>query len=68
METNKYKNNFKVFTRTVKALSNSQGYYSRMWRNIKTKSYSELKNFRNVLNNIDTEFKDGVDAILFIEG
>lgn len=66
--TNKYKNNFKVFTRTIKTLSNSQGYYSRMWNNIKSKSYSKLKNFRNVLNNIDIEFKDSVDVILFIEG
>lgn len=66
--TDKYKNNYKVFMDTINTLKNSQGYYGRLYNTITNMSVKDRLKFKKHINGLDTEFKNSVDVILFIEG
>ena len=60
-------NNFKMFLSTVRTLSCSQGFYSRMQRDINEWTDEEFENAREYFNNLPQKFNDPVDVILFLE-
>lgn len=59
--------NFKMFLHTVRTLSNSQGFYSRMQGAIDEWTDEEFENARNYFNNLPQKFNDTVDVVLFLE-
>lgn len=61
------KTNFEVFMETVKNLSSSQGFYSRLWNTICEMSEDDLDRAKEQLNNLDTKFNDSVDVVMFLE-
>lgn len=61
-------NNWKIFKDTVYTLSTAQGYYSRLRQRIEDMTMDELAELENKINNLDIEFKEPVDVILFLEG
>ena len=60
-------NNFKMFLSTVRTLSGSQGFYSRMQRTIDEWTDEEFENAREYFNNLPQRFNDPVDVVLFLE-
>ena len=60
-------NNFKMFLETVKIFSNSQGFYSRMQREINEWTDEEFENAREYFNNLPQKFNDTLDVVLFLE-
>ena len=60
-------NNFKMFLATVRMLSNSQGFYSRMQRAIDEWTDDEFENAREYFNNLPQKFNDTLDVVLFLE-
>ena len=59
--------NFKMFLHTVNTLRYSQGYYSRMARDIENWSTEERENAENYFNSLPQKFNDEVDVVLFLE-
>ena len=60
-------NNFKMFLETVRMFSNSQGFYSRMQREINEWTDEEFENAREYFNNLPQKFNDTLDVVLFLE-
>ena len=58
--------NYEIFLRTVKTLCNSQGFYSRLQRDINTWTEEEHENAKQSLNQLP-QWKDDLDCILFLE-
>lgn len=63
----KYPNNWKMFSDTIYDLSRSQGYYSRLRSIIEDKTSDELEKMKIAVNNLDIEFKQPVDVVLYLE-
>lgn len=63
----KHPNNWKMFSGTIYDLSHSQGFYSRLREIIENKSADELLEMENKVNNLDIEFKQPVDVVLYLE-
>ena len=59
--------NFKLFLSTVKELSNSQGFYSRLQNQINEWTEEQFNQARDYFNGLNQKFKDGVDVVLFLE-
>ena len=59
-------NNFDLFMDTVKMLSSSQGFYSRLWSRVQEMSEDELDELREVLAQQE-EWHDSVDVVMFLE-
>lgn len=63
----KFSNNWTMFRDTIYNLSHSQGFYSRLRAIIEDKSADELLEMENKVNNLDIEFKEPVDVVLYLE-
>ena len=59
-------NNFKMLMSTVNTLKYSQGFYSRLARDIEGLNEQDRQDFIDYINKQPT-FKDSVDVILFLE-
>ena len=59
--------NFKMFLHTVRMLSNSQGFYSRMQMAIDEWTDAEFEKAREYFNNLPQRFNDTVDVVMFLE-
>lgn len=59
-------NNFKMLMSTVNTLKYSQGFYSRLARDIEELQGQDKQDFIDYINKQPT-FKDAVDVILFLE-
>lgn len=59
-------NNFKMLMATVNTLKYSQGFYSRLARDIEELQGQDKQDFIDYINSQPT-FKDNVDVILFLE-
>ena len=60
-------NNYKMFVATVNTLKYSQGFYSRIARQLDEMSEDEKQKTIDYFNNLDIKFKDPVDVIMFLE-
>ena len=60
-------NNFKMFLSTVRTLAGSQGFYSRLKRQIDEWNDEEFENAREYFNSLPQKFNDTVDVVLFLE-
>ena len=58
--------NYEIFKNTIKGLSTSQGFYSRLYRDFLNWSDEERENAERVLNDLP-QWKDSVDCVLFLE-
>ena len=58
--------NFKMFLHTVNTLKNSQGFYSRLARDIENWTDEERENAKEQINSLP-KFKDEVDVVLWLE-
>lgn len=64
----KTKTNWDVFYNTIKDLSGSQGFYSRLYSTIESWDADTLKEKMDMVNNLDTKFNEPVDVVLYLEG
>ena len=60
-------NNYKMFIATVNSLKYSQGFYSRIARQLDEMSEDEKQKTIDYFNNLDIKFKNPVDVIMFLE-
>ena len=58
--------NYEIFQDTIKTLSTSQGFYSRLYNDFLNWNDEERENAERVLNNLP-QWKDNVDCVLFLE-
>ena len=58
------KTNWDVFYNTIKNLSGSQGFYTRLYNAIESWDADTLKEKMDMVNNLDTKFNEPVDIIL----
>lgn len=65
--TTKEKTNFELLLETVKTLSGSQGFYSRLQRTINEWTPEEFEEAKKYFNNLEQKFKDNLDVVLFLE-
>ena len=56
---------WELFTKTIKDLSTSQGFYSRLQRQLDEMEPDELERAKELINKED--FKQPVDVILYLE-
>ena len=56
-------NNFELFKSTIETLSQSQGYYNRLYNALNQLSNQELDNLKNNL----PKFNDTIDVIMYLE-
>lgn len=63
-ENQQQENNYKMFYETIKGLSTSQGFYSRLARNIDDLTDNEIDELKQQLPN----FNDSLDVVLWLEG
>jgi Tfp pilus assembly protein PilP len=66
MATDLQATNFKMFLHTVNVLSGSQGFYSRLQRDINEWTAEERANAEKQINSLP-KFKDEVDVVLWLE-
>lgn len=66
MATDFQATNFKMFLHTVNMLSSSQGFYSRLKRDIENWTDEERQQAEEHINGLP-KFKDEVDIILWLE-
>ena len=59
-------NNYKMLMSTVNTLKYSQGFYSRLARDIEGLEGQDKQDFIDYINSLPT-FKDSVDVVLFLE-
>lgn len=64
---NEVKSNYEMFLDCVNSLKNSQGFYSRLARDLNEMDEEDKEALKEHLNN-QPQFKDPVDVIMFIEG
>jgi hypothetical protein len=67
MATDLQATNFKMFLHTVNVLSGSQGFYSRLARDIENWTDEERANAEEQINALPMKFKDEVDVVLWLE-
>ena len=65
MET-QVKTNFEIFVDTVNMLAGSQGFYSRLKRDMLEWTEEELENAKTGLNGMP-QWKDSLDCVLWLE-
>ena len=58
--------NFEIFVSTVNTLASSQGFYSRLKRDMQEWTEEEVENAKTSLNGMP-QWKDAVDCILWLE-
>ena len=58
--------NYILFLDTINGLKHSQGFYSRLARNVENMNDEELEDLKNYLNE-QPKFKDSLDVVLFLE-
>jgi len=61
------KSNFEMFKNLVETLAGSQGFYSRLQRQLNEMSEEELMEVEEQINNCGQKFKEPVDVILWLE-
>lgn len=59
--------NFKMFLATVRTFANSQGFYSRMQRDINEWTDEERSEAENYFNSLPQKFNNILDVVLFLE-
>lgn len=59
--------NYEMFLKTVNTLRYSQGFYSRLARDLEEMSDEDRENLKNEINS-QPQFNDEVDVVLFLEG
>ena len=67
MATDLQATNFKMFLHTVNTLRYSQGFYSRLARDIENWTDEERENAEEQINALPIKFKDTVDVVLWLE-
>ena len=58
--------NYKIFLDTINSLRYSQGFYSRLARDVEEMGTEEKDHLKNYLNGLPA-FKDSLDVVLFLE-
>lgn len=58
--------NYEMLIKTVNELASSQGFYSRLSKNLASLTEEEKQRLETELNS-KPQFKDSVDVILFLE-
>lgn len=54
--------------KVIEELSHSQGFYSRLYRELIDLKENNIEDYNNVMNALELEnFKDSVDLILYLE-
>lgn len=59
--------NYEMFLKTVNSLRYSQGFYSRLARDLEEMSDEDRENLKNEINS-QPQFNNEVDVVLFLEG
>lgn len=59
--------NYEMFLKTVNTLRYSQGFYSRLARDLEEMSDEDRENLKNEINS-QPQFNNEVDVVLFLEG
>lgn len=59
--------NYEMFLKTVNTLRYSQGFYSRLARDLEEMSDEDRENLKNEINS-QPRFNNEVDVVLFLEG
>lgn len=67
MSTEKTLDNWTMVLNTVKTLSTSQGFYSRLQQEINQFTPEQIQEYKEQINNLPMKFKNPVDVILWIE-
>lgn len=62
-QTTTKEDNYNLFYNTIKSLASSQGFYSRLARQIDEFDYDTIENIKNDL----PIFNDTLDVVLFLE-
>lgn len=65
-EVKQQKTNYEIFIDTVNSLKNSQGFYSRIARDLNEMSDEQKQNIENELNNLP-QWNDTLDCVLYLE-
>lgn len=59
--------NYEMFLKVVNSLRYSQGFYSRLARDLEEMSEEDRENLKNEINS-QPQFNNEVDVVLFLEG
>ena len=59
--------NYEMFLKTINSLRYSQGFYSRLARDLEEMSEEDRENLKNEINS-QPQFNNEVDVVLFLEG
>ena len=65
-EVKQQKTNYEIFIDTVNSLKFSQGFYSRIARDLDLMSDEQKQNIENELNNLP-QWNDTLDCVLYLE-
>ena len=60
-------NNYKLFIATVNTFKYSQGFYSRIARDLDEMTSEQRQEVIDYFNNLDVKFKDTLDVVMFLE-
>ena len=64
--TQKKKTNYEIFIETVNGLKNSQGFYSRLARNLEEMDKDTKVSLEQTLNSLP-QWNDQLDCVLYLE-
>ena len=67
MATDLQATNFKMFLHTVNTLKYSQGFYSRLARDIENWTDEERANAEEQINSLPNKFRDTLDVVMWLE-
>lgn len=65
-EVKQQKTNYEIFIDTVNSLKNSQGFYSRIARDLNEMSDEQKQSIENELNGLP-QWNDTLDCVLYLE-
>ena len=65
-QTQKKKTNYEIFIETVNSLKYSQGFYSRLARNLEEMDRDTKVSLEQTLNNLP-QWNDQLDCVLYLE-
>lgn len=65
-EVKQQKTNYEIFIDTVNSLKFSQGFYSRIARDLNLMSDEQKQDIKNELNNLP-QWNDTLDCVLYLE-
>lgn len=60
-------NNYKLFIATVNMFKHSQGFYSRIARDLDEMTSEQRQEVIDYFNSLDVKFKDTLDVVMFLE-